>query len=40
MMWPDAIGRDGRMVKQHFSALGRDVANLLAALPDDLGDTF
>jgi FAD-dependent urate hydroxylase len=39
-MGPDAIGRDGRTVKQHFGALGSGVADLLAALPDDLGDTF
>lgn len=37
---PDAIGRDGRKVKAHFSVLGPSVADLLAALPDDLGDTF
>ncbi len=39
-MGPDAIGRDGRKVRAHFSALGPTVADLLAALPDDLGDTF
>ena len=27
-------------MKAHFSALGPTVADLLAALPDDLGDTF
>jgi len=39
-MGPDAVGRDGRKVRAHFSALGPSVADLLAALPDDLGETF
>jgi 2-polyprenyl-6-methoxyphenol hydroxylase-like FAD-dependent oxidoreductase len=40
LMGPEAVGRDGRKVKSHFAALGAGVADLLAALPDDLGDTF
>jgi 2-polyprenyl-6-methoxyphenol hydroxylase-like FAD-dependent oxidoreductase len=40
LMAPEAVGRDGRKVKAHFAALGPSVADLLAALPDDLGDTF
>ncbi|MDP1962036.1 MAG: NAD(P)/FAD-dependent oxidoreductase [Reyranella sp.] len=40
MVGPDAVGRDGRKVKAHFSALGSSVADLMAVLPDDLGDTF
>jgi 2-polyprenyl-6-methoxyphenol hydroxylase-like FAD-dependent oxidoreductase len=40
IMGPDAIGRDGARVKEHFSALGSSVADLLNALSDDLTDIF
>lgn len=40
LMGPEAVGRDGNKVRSHFAALGADVADLLAALPDDLGETF
>lgn len=40
MLGPDAIGRDGRRLRQHFAAFGPSVADLFATLPDDLGRTF
>ncbi|MPZ32004.1 MAG: hypothetical protein GEV13_13570 [Rhodospirillales bacterium] len=40
IMGPDAVGRDGRKVKAHFAALGDSIADVMASLPDDLGQTF
>ncbi|WP_421999299.1 FAD-dependent oxidoreductase [Reyranella sp.] len=40
VMGPSVVGEDGRKVKTHFAALGDGVADVLAALPDDLGSTF
>jgi len=40
LMGPDAVGRDGRKVKAHFAALGEGITDVMAALPDDLGQTF
>jgi FAD-dependent urate hydroxylase len=40
LMGPAAIGRDGAKVKAHFAALGEGTADVLSALPDDLGHTF
>lgn len=37
---PDTMHRDGRKVREYFSALGKSVADLLAVLPDDLTDIF
>lgn len=39
-MGPDAVGRDGRKVKAHFAALGDSIADVMAGLPNDLGQTF
>lgn len=40
IMGPDAVGRDGARVKAHFAVLGEGIADVMAALPDDLGQTF
>lgn len=40
VMGPDAVGKDGAKVRAHFAALGEGIADLLAGLPDDLGQTF
>lgn len=37
---PEASGRDGRKVKAHFAPMGAAVADVMAELPDDLGDVF
>jgi len=37
---PEATERDGRKVREYFSAFGPAVADLLAGLPDDLTDIF
>jgi FAD-dependent urate hydroxylase len=40
IMGPDVVGKDGGKVKAHFAALGEGIADVMAALPDDLGQTF
>ncbi len=37
---PEAVGRDGRKVKEYFSTLGPGIADLIGGLPDELGGTF
>ncbi|MBY0320689.1 MAG: FAD-dependent monooxygenase [Reyranella sp.] len=40
LMGPRAVGKDGGKVKAHFAVLGEGIADVIAALPDDLGETF
>jgi 2-polyprenyl-6-methoxyphenol hydroxylase-like FAD-dependent oxidoreductase len=40
LMGPGAVGKDGGKVKAHFAVLGEGIADVMAALPDDLGQTF
>ncbi|MPZ35090.1 MAG: NAD(P)-binding protein [Rhodospirillales bacterium] len=40
IMGPNAVGGDGARVKAHFAVLGEGIADVMAALPDDLGQTF
>lgn len=40
LMGPGAVGKDGAKVRSHFAALGEGIADVLSALPDDLGETF
>jgi FAD-dependent urate hydroxylase len=40
LMGPGAVGKDGTKVKAHFAALGEGIADVMSALPDDLGETF
>lgn len=37
---PEAIGHDGRKVKAHFAPMGTAIADVMAELPDDLGEVF
>lgn len=37
---PDAIHRNGKRAREFFGAFGENVADIVAALPDDLSDVF
>ncbi len=37
---PGAVGRDGRKVREYLGVIGPKIADLVSAIPDDLGELF